>query len=316
MAAKTDYDQLLKNLLLRAHDGVLALIAPGCTWLSARSAEAPARPRYADLVWEVRLPDGRRGLLHIELQTRPDARMGERLAEYAIRLWRRDHLPVYSVVIYLRPTKRVAQSPFGWAWGPQQRLYYLFEVIRLWDVPQEEVLKRADYNLWPLAGAMQGVTADSTREVAERILQVPLPRQEQSELIGFLVTLAGIHVPQSALAQAIRRNQMLEDILKQSSAAGVLADLIKPDLEAQIKAELEPQIKAELEPQIKAQIEPQIKAENTRHLVQAALQDKFGTLDEEMTSALRTADIAVLEAIISHITSESREQIRSRLGLG
>ena len=116
---------------------------------------------------------------------------------------------------------------------------------------------------------------------------------------------------------------MLEDILKQSSAAGVLADLIKPDLEAQIKAELEPQIKAqieqqikaELEPQIKAQIEPQIKAENTRRLVQAALQDKFGALDEEMTSALRTADIAVLEAIISHITSESREQIRSRLGL-
>ena len=57
--------------------------------------------RQADLVWEVEQQNGARGLLHIELQLRPDAEMGERVVEYAMLLNRRDKLPVRSLVVYL-----------------------------------------------------------------------------------------------------------------------------------------------------------------------------------------------------------------------
>lgn len=62
---RPDYDQTIKRLLLRAHDGFLALVAPGLTWRAERSPELPAVARHADLVWEVAQPHGWRGILHI-----------------------------------------------------------------------------------------------------------------------------------------------------------------------------------------------------------------------------------------------------------
>ncbi len=77
---------------------------------------------HADLVWEVEQRDGARGLLHIELQIKAEAEIGERLVEYFIRLWRRDHLPVRSIVVYLRKTDAVAEPPFVIRWGQTQRV--------------------------------------------------------------------------------------------------------------------------------------------------------------------------------------------------
>ncbi len=109
-AGHPDYDQTLKRLLTRAHDGVLALLLPGAIWLGERSLELPATRRQADLVWEVE-DGGERLLLHVELQTNPDPAIGERLAEYALRLWRRDRLAVYSVVLYLRESGTFLMAP-------------------------------------------------------------------------------------------------------------------------------------------------------------------------------------------------------------
>jgi hypothetical protein len=145
--AKPDYDQSLKRLLARAHDGFLTLVAPDLTWLGEISPELPAVARQADLVWEVEWRDGSHGALHIELQTRAVADIGERLAEYAIRLWRRDHLPVRSLVVYLRPTERAPVSPFVMAWAGQESLRYTFDVLRLWEVPQARVLDTRFYEL-------------------------------------------------------------------------------------------------------------------------------------------------------------------------
>ncbi len=52
---RPDYDQTLKRLLLRAHDGFLGLVAPELTWRRELSPELPAESRQADLVWEVAL---------------------------------------------------------------------------------------------------------------------------------------------------------------------------------------------------------------------------------------------------------------------
>ena len=105
-------------MLSLAHDDFLRLIAPEYTWKAELSPELPATLRQADLVWEVVDAHGERGLLHIELQTHAEANIGERMAEYGMRLWLREHLPLRSVVVFLNPSANVPESPFriqlGW----------------------------------------------------------------------------------------------------------------------------------------------------------------------------------------------------------
>jgi hypothetical protein len=104
--------------LLAARDAFLAPIAPGVIWLDTLSEELPAGARRADLGWLVQDEEGRRGIIHIELQvkleTDKDKDIRERMAEYALRLYRRDHLPVYSILIFLRMPHT---TPLEQRWG-------------------------------------------------------------------------------------------------------------------------------------------------------------------------------------------------------
>src|SRR5579871_2965637 len=147
-------------MLTRAHDAVLALLTPELTWVGERSPELPGTPRRADLVWEVVTAQGNPGLLHIELQTEPDTTMGLRIAEYMIQLYRRDGLPVRSIVVYLRPTERLPDSPFVIRWDGQPMLTVAFDVIKLWELPAEPVLNSTNYDLWPLASIMSGASLE------------------------------------------------------------------------------------------------------------------------------------------------------------
>ncbi|HEX9414129.1 MAG TPA: hypothetical protein VF916_11550 [Ktedonobacterales bacterium] len=293
--AQPDYDQALKRLLTRAHDGFLALVAPDLRWRGELSPELPAVGRRADLVWEVERADGQRGILHVELQTKVEADIGERLAEYAIRLWRRDHVPVRSLIVFLREARSVPSSPFVIAWGAEESLRYRFDVVRLWDIPQEQVVGTTAYALWPLASLMAGATAESTPALAERIVAAPLSQEERSELSSLLVSLAGLRVsPQTVLA-AIRRNPMIDELLRESG-------VVQAWIEAGKKEGREEGREAGMR-------------QMARQMAQAALQGRFGTITDDVQAALVTADEATLQALVAHIATDTLEQARVRLGL-
>ena len=116
LPARPSYDQALKHTLFAVPDGLLSLIAPDLTFWADRSAELPAVARVADLVWEVRNAAGKRGLLDIELQLKADPTIPERMAAYGIRFYRRDHLPVRLVVVFLKPIRNVPKPPFVVRW--------------------------------------------------------------------------------------------------------------------------------------------------------------------------------------------------------
>lgn len=282
--AQPKYDQLLKRLLSRSHDEFLELIAPGLTWLGGHSPEVPAVARYADLVWEVERPDGRRGLLHIELQLKVEDDIGERLAEYAIRLWRRDHLPVRSLVIYLRHASAVPTSPFVIPWEEQdESLRYSYGVVRLWELPPDRVLAASTYALWPLSSLMAGATVETTLAVAERIANVAAPRQERGDLISLLVGLAGIYTTQDLLAATLRSNPLIDELMKESSLSAIFIE--------------------------------EGERRMARRMAQAALEGRFGKLSEDVLSAIAAADEATLLGIVAHAATETLEQVRARLGL-
>lgn len=281
------YDQTLKWMLTQAHDGFLALIAPGLKWQAEHSPEIPAVARLADLVWEVEQRGGKRGLLHVELQLEVEDDIGERLAEYAIRLWRRDHLPVRSVAVFLRKSRTTPASPFVIAWEQQESLRYSFDVVRLWEIPQDRVLATPEYTLWPLASLMAGVTAATTVRVAERLATAPAPRQERSDLIGLLVGLAATPSSRRMLLDQLRRNPMIDELLRESGIAQEFID----------------------------QGREQGRLEGEREFVLVALEGRFGPLSEDVRAAVSAAGEAALCEVAARLAIDSLEQVCARLGL-
>ena len=265
--------------------------SPGCrtsvAWDEA-AFKLPSTLRQTDLVWEVEGADGRRRLLHIELQTAVDPEIGERLAEYMSRLWRRDHLPIRSVVVYLRPAERIPAAPFVIPWEENDDSQISrYGVVRLWEVPAERVLNSPSYALWPLAPLLAGATDETTVAVAERLAAVDAPRQERGDLIGLLVGLAGLRRAGAAyetLVTLMRRHAMLDELLRESSMAEMF---IKEGRE-----------------------------EGGRQMAQVALEGRFGTLPADLLAALGKSDEGTLREVVAHIATDALEQVRARLGLG
>ncbi len=289
------YDQTLKRLLLRAHDGFLALITPGLIWRGERSPELPDQPRQADLVWDVERSTGWRGILHIELQTKADTDIGERLADYAVRLWRRDHLALKVVVVFLREAPHTPATPFVIPGDEQDTVTLNYTAIRLWEVPQEQILSQPDYQLWPLSGPMAGATVESTVATAERIAAAPASREERGELTAMLATLAGIRLPLRAVLDAMRRNGMIDDLLQESGMAQILIEEGRERGVAEGKAEG--------------------LTEGMRQMARVALEGRFAPLGDDLLVALGAADEAALRDLMAHITTDTLAQTRARLGL-
>ncbi len=57
------------------------------------------------------------------------------------------------------------------------------------------------------------------------------------------------------------------------------------------------------------------KLEGERRMARLALEGRFGHLDENILAALNTADETVLQTVVLNCTSDTLEQIRTRLGL-
>jgi predicted transposase YdaD len=253
------------------------------------SKELAPAPRQVDLVWRILTPQGADALLHIELQLEPDEWMGRRMLEYGMRLYERDHLPVVSIVIWLKRAAHLPTPPFIIYLDDEELFRYPYSVIRLWETPQELILAKPYPVLWPLAGLMAGTSADSIGAVGQQIaenqnIQTPL----KEELIGYLGLLAGVQLDNAEVRAALRRHPMVEDLWQHSSVAQALKE----------------------EGREEGRIEGQVAGE--RRIVRKSLESRFGALDEQLLAALEKADEPMLELLI---TVKSLEDAKRHLGL-
>ncbi len=310
MQEKPDYDQIVKLSAITDPQGFLNVFAPGLTLYATRSEELPDQPRRADEVWEVILPDGRHGILHIEFQTQIKDDIGLRLAEYALRLYGQYKLPVCSIVIYLRPAKNVPVPPFGWDWNARQALTFQYEAIRLWELSAEHLLETSFYEVWPFAALMsKTVTLDYELALAKRIAQAPVEHKQLGEIMRRLGILAGVRLSKSDSKTLQERidAMMGEEILKESTYVEVLMEKWGPEILA--KREAEAEAKGEARGEAKGM------REMAHRMARRALENKFGALSADMLAALNTADQETLEDIVAHISADTLEQARARLKL-
>ena len=150
-------------------------------------------------------------VLHIEFQTEPHPKMGFRMADYYLRIFRRfPQKYIRQVVIYLTPTVSdlVRQTAFE-----TSDMRHEFQVIRLWEQPTEPFL--ASTGLLPLAILTQ--TSDRgqiLREVAARVDAIS-DRQVQSNVAASTGILAGLLLEKDFINQVLRREIMQQSVIYQ-----------------------------------------------------------------------------------------------------
>lgn len=131
--------------------------------------------------------------------------------------------------------------------------------------------------------------------IAERIVETPLQRHQRSELTGLLALLAGMRLPKQAILSAVERDTVIHDIWKESSFAEAAYEIFHDELVAEGKAEGE--------------------LTGARELARVALEGRFGTLSEDMLATLTTADQQTCRDIVAHLTTDTLDEARARLGL-
>ena len=298
MPEKPDYDQIVKLSAITDPQGFLDVFAPGLKLYATRSEELPSQARRADEVWEVVFPSGKHGILHIEFQTQVKDDRGLRLAEYALRLFQQYQLPVLSVVIFLRPATQVPTPPFGWDWDTREALRYHYESIRLWELSAKQLLEITFYDIWPFAALMhRQVTLEYEIELAKRLAQAPVEREHLGDIMRRFGILAGVRLSKSESKKLTERiNAMMsEEILKESTYIQALIEKWEPVILAKKEAEGE--------------------AKGMHKMAQKTLEGKFGTLSDDLLTALEAASPETLEDIVAHISTDTLEQARERLGL-
>jgi predicted transposase YdaD len=128
-------------------------------------------------------------------------------------------------------------------------------------------------------GRIDGAGDAGTVAIAEQIAQAPLSRHEQSELTGLLVVLAGARTDRNLILHLLRRHDVIEDIIKESSFYEVV-------LEEGIEQGIEKGIE-----------KGQLKA--MRQLAQDALSARFGALDEALVQRIgQLTDTELLRHLI------------------
>jgi predicted transposase YdaD len=215
---RRDFDQAIKDILLNAHDGVLQLLGLGdAIWEQDLDTELVAPRRHADVVWRIMLYDVAI-ILHIEVQTLPDAMIAARMAEYGMRIWVREQAPILSVVLYLKPTENIPVSPFTLRLPDGAVSFaYHFRVLKLWELAPGSVLQTPYANLWPLAVLMAGTNTQQAVQVAQQIATAPLSTEDRERLEGLVVLFAGLRMPVEPLAKLLEDDTMLRDIFRASS---------------------------------------------------------------------------------------------------
>lgn len=100
---------------------------------------------------------------------------------------------------------------------------------------------------------------------------------------------------------------MIRDLLAESS----VAEILREEGEAKGRAEGKAEGKAEGEAKGRAEG----KAEGQRELVRTMLESRFGALEPAEVTALQAAEEPALRSLAAHFTTDTRDQVRARLGL-
>jgi len=111
---------------------------------------------------------------HIEFQKRHDTNMGRRVWRYNALACDRTDLPIYSVVIYLADDEHpVVEPPYAIKLPNGEIVhYFLFQNIKLWEIPSQALLEQNLPGLLPLLPlTREGKQRETLEQMHQRLQQ-------------------------------------------------------------------------------------------------------------------------------------------------
>ncbi len=274
------YDVTLK-LLLQEPAGRAIQLATGLsvsTWLNVELPKI-ANPRV-DLLGQT--DDG--SLLHLELQVGNDVEMPQRMAEYALAIYRNFGKFARQIVLYAgEPELRMETSLQGPGFS------FRYEVINLRDLDGETLL--ASDNLGDNVLAIVTRLRDqqtAIEEILRKISSRDETRREQA--IEQLLILAGLRGLEEAVEEAMLKMATLNDIIMSNK---VLGREYKRGLE---EGELKGELKGEREGELK--------------LVRRLIEKRFGAIPEWADERLNNRPTEDLEELsVRLLDAETLEEL-------
>jgi predicted transposase YdaD len=173
----------------------------------------PSEEIRPDLVYQVTLTDGQSLILHIDFQGRTTHRpMPWRELDYISRLTEIHHLPVCSVVIYVGQdagTNDMGQYQYTCPTTGDVILSWRYRVIRLWQLPAEDILKLERPALLPLVGQTQIQQPEQLLpEVVKRIRAIP-DEEQQGRLLTALIALMNDEEMTTMIENLLEQDELL-----------------------------------------------------------------------------------------------------------
>ncbi len=176
------------------------------------------------------VPPGK-GLVHLELQTGPDAELPDRLLLYNVLAEHRHRGPVHSVVLLLRRAANLTSLS-----GVVRRLFadgrvyheFHYDVVRVWELPAEELLT-GPLGTLPLAALTDAAANDLPAVFAridERFRQETPSAAEVGTLRATLYILLGIRYDRGVIRslfqgiQGMEESVTYQEILQKGEARG------------------------------------------------------------------------------------------------
>jgi len=218
--AKTDNP--LKVIVDRhAEDYVSWLLGKDCQLIAKHPTELSETERRADMVYEIQNQQGQSFIQHIEFQQyRPsDEPMPFRMTEYAVRLWKKHHLPVCGTVIYLLTEADVNDRGYFEMVCPLDQSQILrchYKVVRLWKIDGRHLLEGDYLGLYPLVPLTRLENPKETlQQVVQRIRSIPQAQTKADLLFGVWLISGLKEGIRSWLEGLIRREEMIESPLYQ-----------------------------------------------------------------------------------------------------
>ena len=213
------WDDGLKRLVKANPQHIVSWLRPGARFIRQLSGELHSRNIRADTVFEVVVEEYPQ-LIHIEFQSYAESGMDERLWEYNVLATLESKQVVESYVIYLKKTDDVVESPLlkSLSGGREVHRFY-FNVVKLWEVPQELFKREGLVGLLPLLPLAQ--PAARLESVEEAIVGILSDSEDATkrELLALTYGLAALVFEGDIERDWLRRRfQKLGDILRETWA--------------------------------------------------------------------------------------------------
>lgn len=283
-------DQGIKRLVQSHAADFLALALPGAEYLGTIPIDVATEPQLTlDTLLRVYY-HGIECAVDLEAEARPKLDIGRRLFEYGARVSIATGLLVISVVLWLERDGIPPPSPYMMRADDRLLATWNFIGIEVYGIPATRLIGTGLVGVLPLVPFADTATREIIEQTAD-LVKATAPAEVLEELETLLLVFAARKYDTEFAKGIARRLFMSTEILEKSS---LYQEWVQHAREQGIE---------------------QGTANGLREAARLTLRARLGELPLVVADAVARASVPMLEDLLAHVTSDTPEQLRSRLGL-